>query len=301
MTAARQRVLAAAGGMLAPGALAAAAGVSSGVVRALVHEGVLEAVLVSPSFDEIPPDPGLPGAAVNPSQDAAASALKAIATRGGFAVALRDGVTGSGKTEVYLETVAALLAADPGAQVLVLLPEIALTQAVIARFEARFGAPPAEWHSGVAPHRRRRTWERVASGDARIVVGARSALFLPFKALRLVVVDEEHDGSYKQEDGFIYQARDLAVARAKIEGAAVILSSATPSLETLWNAQGGRYAWLRLADRHGAARLPRVELVDLRETPPHPRHWLSPPLVGAMVETLGRGEPVLLFLKRPRH
>ncbi|HZZ34100.1 MAG TPA: primosomal protein N', partial [Caulobacteraceae bacterium] len=231
-------------------------------------------------------------------QAAAAKALKAMAGAGGFAVALLDGVTGSGKTEVYLETAAAVLAAEPAAQVLVLLPEIALTQAAIARFEDRFGAKPAEWHSGVAPNRRRQTWEQVASGEARIVVGARSALFLPFRALRLIVVDEEHDSSYKQEDGFIYHARDLAVARAKIEGAAVILSSATPSLESLWNAQAGRYAWLKLADRHGAAGLPKVELVDLRETPPEPGRWLSPPLVAAMAETLSQGQQVLLFLNR---
>jgi primosomal protein N' (replication factor Y) len=259
---------------------------------------VLEAALAAPSLAEPAPDPAHPGAALNASQAAAARSLQAMAARGGFAVALLDGVTGSGKTEVYLETVAAVLAAEPTAQVLVLLPEIALTQAVIARFEDRFGAAPAEWHSGVAPHRRRRTWERVASGEARIVVGARSALFLPFSSLRLIVVDEEHDGSYKQEDGFIYQARDLAVARAKIEGAAVVLSSATPSLETLWNAQGGRYAWLKLSDRHGAARLPKVELVDLRQSPPEAGRWLSPPLVGAMAETLGRGEQALLFLNR---
>ena len=184
---------------------------------------------------------------------------------GGFQAALLDGVTGSGKTEVYLEAVAAALAADPAGQILVLLPEIALTQAVIARFETRFGVQPAEWHSAIAPPYRRRVWEAVAAGDCRIVVGARSALFLPFKSLRLIVVDEEHDGSYKQEDGFIYHARDLAVARAKIEGAAVVLASATPSLESLFNAETGRYRWLKLADRHGAARLPDVTLIDLRE------------------------------------
>jgi primosomal protein N' (replication factor Y) len=138
----------------------------------------------------------------------------------------------------------------------------------------------------------------VLSGDCRIVVGARSALFLPFRRLRLIVVDEEHDSSYKQEDGFIYQARDLAVARAKIEDAAVILASATPSLETLWNAEQGRYRWLRLKDRHGVAVLPKVELIDLRETPPEHGRWLSWPLVQAMAETLERGEQSLLFLNR---
>jgi primosomal protein N' (replication factor Y) len=217
---------------------------------------------------------------------------------GGFGVALLDGVTGSGKTEVYLEAAAEALAADPEAQVLILLPEIALTQAVIARVAARFGAQPGEWHSDVAPPARRRVWEAVAAGRCRIVVGARSALFLPFRRLRLVVVDEEHDASFKQEEGFIYHARDLAVARGRIEQAAVVLASATPSLESLRNAEAGRYRWLRLSARHGAARLPDIELIDLRETPPESGRWLSPPLVAAMAETYQRGEQALLFLNR---
>ncbi|MBA3812066.1 MAG: primosomal protein N', partial [Caulobacteraceae bacterium] len=277
---------------------ARAAGVSNGVVKALVDEGALAVAVVEPSsaLDDL--DLATPGARLDPSQYAAASALKAMIEAGGFAAALLDGVTGSGKTEVYLEAAMAALTLDPEGQALILLPEIALTQAVIDRFAARFGAAPAEWHSGVSPPRRRAVWERVATGRARIVVGARSALFLPFARLRLIVVDEEHDGAYKQEDGFIYQARDLAVARAKIEGCAVILASATPSLETLWNAQEGRYRWLRLADRHGAARLPAVSLIDLRETPPEPGRWLSAPLTEAMGETLARGEQCLLFLNR---
>jgi primosomal protein N' (replication factor Y) len=298
MTPARARVLAAAGAPLAAAALAAAAGVSAGVVKGLVDEGALEVRLVVPKVAFDPPDPAQPGPALNPSQAAAAKALKAMIAEGGFQVALLDGITGSGKTEVYLEAVADVLARDPQAQVLVLLPEIALTQAVLARFAERFGAEPAEWHSAVAPPRRRRVWQAAATGQCRIVVGARSALFLPFTRLRLVVVDEEHDGSYKQEDGFIYQARDLAVARAKIEGCAAVLASATPSLESLWNAETGRYRWLRLATRHGAARLPRIDLIDLRETPPEPGRWLSPPLVAAMAETLGRGEQSLIFLNR---
>ena len=207
-------------------------------------------------------------------------------------------MTGSGKTEVYLEAVAAVLAADPAAQVLVLLPEIALTQAVMARFEVRFGAPPGEWHSAVSQPKRRQVWDGVADGSCRIVVGARSALFLPFRALRLIVVDEEHDGSFKQEDGFVYHARDLAVARGKIEGASVVLASATPSLESLHNAEAGRYLWLKLAARHGTAILPHIDLVDLRETPPERGRWLSPALVRAMAETYGRGEQTLLFLNR---
>jgi primosomal protein N' (replication factor Y) len=298
MTPARQRVLDAAHDSLGPPALAAAAGVSAGVIKGLIEEGVLELRLVETPAAFDPPDLSLPGATLNPSQRAAANALTAMIAEGGFQAALLDGVTGSGKTEVYLEAVAAVLAADPQAQVLVLLPEIALTQAVLARFEQRFGVAPAEWHSAVPPPRRRRVWEAVAAGRCRIVVGARSALFLPFAHLQLIVVDEEHDASYKQEEGFIYQARDLAVARAHIERAAIVLASATPSLESLWNAQQGRYRWLKLNQRHGVAQMPDVTLIDLRETPPETGRWLSAPLVHAMIETLERGEQVLLFLNR---
>jgi primosomal protein N' (replication factor Y) len=298
-TPARTRVLeAVAAGPMTPADLARAAGVSSGVVKGLVDEGALALELVVAEAAFRAPDPGRAGALLNASQAAAAAALRTMVGEGGFNVALLDGVTGSGKTEVYLEAAAAALAADPAAQVLILLPEIALTQAVIARVAARFGAEPGEWHSDVAPPARRRVWEAVAAGDCQIVVGARSALFLPFRNLALIVVDEEHDGSFKQEDGFIYHARDLAVARGKIEDAAVILASATPSLETLRNAEAGRYRWLRLAVRHGSARLPDIELVDLRQTPPEPGRWLSPPLVAAMRETWARGEQTLLFLNR---
>ncbi|HEX6860877.1 MAG TPA: primosomal protein N' [Caulobacteraceae bacterium] len=298
MTPARRKVLDAAANMaLSPASLAAEAGVSSGVVKGLCNEGVLEVRLIQPESGFPEPDLTLKGRKLGASQAAAAEALKESVGQG-FSVSLLDGVTGSGKTEVYLETVAAALAADPDAQVLVLLPEIALTQAVIARFEERFGAAPAEWHSGVAPPRRRRVWEAVVAGRCRIVVGARSALFLPFQKLSLVVVDEEHDGSYKQEDGFIYQARDLAVARAKIEDAMVVLASATPSLESLYNAESGRYRWLKLSDRHGSAQLPDVSLIDMREHQPEHGRWLSRPLVEAMGQTLTRGEQTLLFLNR---
>jgi len=299
MTPAREKVLAAAGTQAHSAAeLARAAGVSAGVVKGLADEGVLAVRWLEPDAAFPSPDPSRPGAALNASQAAAARALAAMVAERRFAVALLDGVTGSGKTEVYLEAAAAALSLDPDAQVLILLPEIALTQAVIGRVAARFGAEPGEWHSDVAPPMRRRVWEAVAAGRCRIVVGARSALFLPFRKLALVVVDEEHDASFKQEEGFIYHARDLAVARAKIEDAAVVLASATPSLETLRNAEQGRYRWLRLEGRHGEARLPDIDLIDLRETPPEPGRWLSPPLVQAMAETYGRGEQTLLFLNR---
>ena len=298
-TPARARVLeVVAKGPVAPAELARAAGVSSGVVKGLIDEGVLALVQIASEAAFDPPDLSLHGAALNASQSAAAAVLAGDAKAGGYNVALLDGVTGSGKTEVYLEAVAAALAASPDAQVLILLPEIALTQAVIARVSSRFGAQPGEWHSDVAPPARRRVFDAVAAGRCRIVVGARSALFLPFRKLALIVVDEEHDTSYKQEEGFIYQARDLAVARARIENAGVILASATPSLETLRNAEQGRYRWLKLTARHGGAVLPDIDLLDLRETPPEPGQWLSPPLRLAMAETWARGEQSLLFLNR---
>jgi primosomal protein N' (replication factor Y) len=297
LTPARQRVIEQATSPLPAGELARSAAVSPGVVKGLVDEGVLHWVVsepATPAPGRTPPGP----APLNPSQAAAATRLNSTLAEGGFSVTLLDGVTGSGKTEVYLEVAAAILATQPQAQILILLPEIALTQALIDRVTDRFGVAPAEWHSGVTPPGRRKAWEDVAEGRARIVVGARSALFLPFKALRLIVVDEEHDGSYKQEDGFIYQGRDLAVARAKIESCAIVLASATPSLETLWNAQTGRYRWLRLADRHGAAEMPAIELLDMREAPPETGQWLSPRLARAVAETLSRGEQTLLFLNR---
>jgi primosomal protein N' (replication factor Y) len=298
-TPARLKVLEAARAQaLSPADLARAAGVSAGVVKALLDEGVLAVRLTESEASFADPDPSRPGATLNASQAAAAEALKSLLAEGGFNVALLDGVTGSGKTEVYLEAAAAVLAADPRSQVLILLPEIALTQAVIARVAARFGVQPGEWHSDVAPPARRRVWEAVANSRCRIVVGARSALFLPFPNLKLIVVDEEHDASFKQEEGFIYHARDLAVVRGRIEGAGVVLASATPSLETLRNAEAGRYHWLRLSARHGTAQLPDIELIDLRETPPEQGRWLSPPLVKAMSETFARGEQTLLFLNR---
>jgi primosomal protein N' (replication factor Y) len=298
-TPARTAVLEALGAAVLPAAeLARRAGVSAGVIKGLVDEGVLEVLEIAPEAAFDTPDPAHAPARLNPDQAAAADALDEAAEKGGFAPFLLDGVTGSGKTEAYLEAAARLLAREPEAQILILLPEIALTQALIARITDRFGAAPAEWHSGIAPPRRRMVWEAVAAGRCNIVVGARSALFLPFKALRLIVVDEEHDASFKQEDGLVYHGRDLAVARARIEGAVAVLASATPSLETLANAQAGRYAWLRLGARHGTAVLPDISLIDLRQAPPDPQTWLSQTLRDAIGETLARGEQSLLFLNR---
>jgi primosomal protein N' (replication factor Y) len=232
-------------------------------------------------------------------QRTAADQICAAVRADGFHVSLLDGVTGSGKTEVYLEGAAEALRSAPDAQVLVLIPEIALTQAAMARFKARFGVEPVEWHSAIGHKARRRAWREVAAGRARLVVGARSALFLPFPNLRLIVIDEEHDPSYKQEEGVIYQARDLAVARAKMGACNIILASATPSLETLVNAQAGRYAHVRLPVRHAEAELPEVELVDLKiDPPPDKTRWLSPKLVTACAEALSRGEQSLFYMNR---
>lgn len=299
LTPARARVLAGAeAGPATRADLAAAAEVSTAVVAGLVKAGLLAEIRrpVDTPFEA--PDPTLPGRPLSADQAAARDRIaKALATAS-FAPLLLDGVTGSGKTEVYLEAIAAALTADPTAQVLVLLPEIALTQSVFARIEQRFGAPPAQWHSDVQPAARRRVWREVAAGRARIVVGARSALFLPFARLRLIVIDEEHDGSYKQDEGLRYHARDLAVARAKHEAATIVLASATPSLETRANALAGRYGHVLLPGRFGTATLPAIELVDMKAERPAPDHWLSPPLVAAMRDRLERGEQSLLFLNR---
>jgi primosomal protein N' (replication factor Y) len=295
---ARARALAAAAEPLPRAELARRAGVSSGVVTGLIKAGALVEIVrpVDKPFET--PDPDRPGRPLSPLQAAAADSLRDAVRAGAFRPVLLDGVTGSGKTEVYLEAVAEALRADPAGQVLVLLPEIALSQAIMSRFEERFGARPAEWHSEIGAAARRRTWREVAHGRARIVVGARSALFLPFPSLRLIVVDEEHDGSFKQDEGLRYHARDLAVARARFEAAAIVLASATPSIETRLNADAGRYAHVVLPSRHGVATLPRIDLIDLKEHPPEKDQWLSPPLRAAMAETLARGEQSLLFLNR---
>jgi len=211
---------------------------------------------------------------------------------------LLDGVTGSGKTEVYLEAVAEALACDARAQVLILLPEIALTAPFLRRVSERFGAEPAAWHSDVSAAGRRRVWRRVADGSARLIVGARSALLLPYRNLSLIIVDEEHDGAYKQEDGIIYQARDMAVARGALDGFPVILASATPSLESVVNVDQGRYGYERLDARFGVAQLPAISLIDMRREGPQPGKWLSPPLVAAVNDALSRGEQALLFINR---
>jgi len=283
------------GRALRPSDLAREAGVGMALLRGMVAAGALEQI----ALPEFPPGPASVFAYAPPllsaAQQAAADALVRKVEETRFSVTLLDGVTGSGKTEVYFAAIAACLAA--GRQVLVLLPEIALSAQWLDRFGARFGSAPAVWHSGLSAVERRRSWRRIARGLAPVVVGARSALFLPLDRLGLIVVDEEHDHSFKQEDGVLYHARDMAVLRAQLAGAPAVLASATPSLETVANVASGRYASLALPDRHGAA-LPEIAAVDLRRHPPPRQRFLSPPLVAALSETLAAGEQAMLFLNR---
>lgn len=276
--------------------LAEMAGVTSSVVKGLAAQGAVEEVDTPRDTPYLPLDPDLPSKALTTDQALAAKILREAITSRSYGTTLLKGVTGSGKTEVYLEAVAACLKA--GRQALVLLPEIALTSEFLTRVEARFGAKPAEWHSGVTMTERRRCWKMVGLGEAQLVVGARSALFLPFRDLGLIVVDEEHDTSYKQEDGVLYNARDMAVLRASLNSAQVVLASATPSLESWSNAQAGKYARLDLQARFGAAELPAMHAVDMRAEDLPSGSWISPSLQMAVKRRLAAGEQSLLFLNR---
>ena len=276
--------------------LAALADVSDAVIRGLVKAGAIEAVEVDvdspfplPGPDHAPPD-------LSPDQRAAADLLVADVEGRAFAPTLLDGVTGSGKTEVYFEAVAAAIRS--GRQVLVLLPEIALTEPFLKRFADRFGCEPVAWHSGLRATQRRRAWRAIASGQARVTVGARSALFLPYADLGLIVVDEAHETSFKQEDGVHYHARDVAVMRARFERCPVILASATPAIETRHQVMLGHYAEVKLPSRFGVARMPAIAAIDLIAEPPERGRWLSPRLVAELEENVARGEQSLLFLNR---
>ena len=283
-----------------PAELARAAGVSGGVVKKLVETGTLvrESRIVS---DDWPvPDPEHPAASLNEGQQFAAARLQQAVLQREDRAFLLDGVPGSGKTEVYFQAIAACLRA--GRRALVLLPEIALTSQWSARFASAFGAEPVAWHADVGSARRRKIWRAAIENRLPLVVGARSALWLPLADLGLIVVDEEHDGSFKQDDGVTYQARDAAIARARFEGCPIVLSSATPSLETVVASQGtgpDRIEPLNLPERHGSAPPPPVEIVDLRSTKPRRgAGFLAPPLTQALEATLDRGEQALLFLNR---
>jgi primosomal protein N' (replication factor Y) len=304
LSAPRRRVLAALGDRQPrrPAEIARLAGVGAGVVQAMTRAGLLVPMPLSEAAEaSLVPEPSL--VALSPAQGAAARAL-CDSLAGGHGVTLLEGVPGAGKTEVYLEAVAATLAR--GRQALILLPEIALTAQLLERFEGHFGRPPAAWHSELGAAARRRTWRRIAEGLEPIVIGARSALFLPFPELGLIVVDEEHDASFKQEDGVPYHGRDMAVARARFEACPVILVSATPALETAW--QMGRIAGaadcgadgrtLLLPARHGGGDMPEVALIDLRRDRPPPGGWLAPSLRAALDATLAVDEQALLFLNR---
>ena len=303
MSAGRARTLEVAGDGLARSisGLAEDANVSAAVVRGLVAAGALIPTQL-PEFAPYPAaDADFAAPQLNGDQAEAAKVLTQGVAAQKFSAHLLDGVTGSGKTEVYFEAVSEAL--KQNRQVLILLPEIALTVQFLERFAARFGVRPAEWHSDLSQKERRRTYRAVMNGEARVVVGARSSLFLPFPELGLVIVDEEHEQAFKQQDGAIYHARDMAVVRARIEDCPVVLASATPSLESFVNAQSGRYTHLKLTSRHGVAEMPEVRLVDLRherDTPDveHKAQWLSPPLRAALEKTLGAGEQAMLFLNR---
>jgi primosomal protein N' (replication factor Y) (superfamily II helicase) len=298
MTQARARLLAVAADGLAheKRALIEAAGVSPAVIDGLVDEGTLEAVVLPPAPVALPPDPAFASTAFNDEQTLAASALgQAVAARR-YSATLLEGVTGSGKSEVYFEAVAE--AVRRGGQALILLPEIALTNQFMERFAARFGTRPVEWHSGIGAKKRGRLWHGVARGEVAVVAGARSALFLPFADLRLVIVDEEHDAAYKQEDGPRYHARDMAVVRARLNNAAAVLVSATPSIESRVNADRGRYRHLKLPERFGGRALPEIAPIDMRIAGPERGRFIAPALVEAVRETHRRGEQAMLFLNR---
>jgi len=298
MTPARARVLELArdGMIWSRSDLAHAAGISPGVIDGLKVRGIFETLALPPAPVVSLPAPAYAPVVLEGGQRKAADMLQDAVSENSFNVFLLDGVTGSGKTEVYFEAVARAL--EQGHQVLILLPEIALTQQFLDRFHARFGAPPAEWHSGLAPRRRERVWRQTAQGRIRVVAGARSALFLPFRNLGLIIVDEEHDTAYKQEDRVFYNARDMAVARGHIAGIPVILASATPSVESLVNAAQGRYRRVHLPLRFAGAAMPGLKAVDMRKNPPPARCFLSPLLIAAMGKVLQRGEQSLLFLNR---
>ena len=300
LTEPRQRVLQViaehGGASFAASELAQLAGVGTAVVKGLVSAGTL-AEIQAPRDVPFPRlDPSLPGKPLAADQQAAADSLRQAIRTKTYGTTLLRGVTGSGKTEVYLEAVAECLA--QGRQALVLLPEIALSAEFLDRVEARFGARPGEWHSGITRSERRRLWHMAGQGQVDMVVGARSALFLPFRDLGLIVVDEEHDSSYKQEDVVFYSARDMTVLRASISRAQVVLASATPSLESWVNAASGKYQRLDLRSRYGEAELPDMRAIDLRAEEMGSGQWISPTLVQAVNARLAKGEQSLLFLNR---
>ena len=298
MTSARRRVLALVedGPPMSAAELSREAGVGTSVVRSLAEAGGLEVVLLPADQRWDLPDPDRVGPELSTDQQRAAESLRSNVRQGEYSASLLDGVTGAGKTEVYLEALAENL--RTGRQTLVLLPEIALSDEWLERFSSRFGTAPALWHSELTQAQRRRTWRAIAEGRVSVVVGARSALFLPYTDLGLIVVDEEHDGAFKQDDGVVYHARDMAVARAHLGKIPIVLASATPSLETVINVRKGRYDHIILPTRHGVAEVPDIHIIDLRKEVLAPQNWLSPTLRKELVRTIEAGEQALLFLNR---
>ena len=276
--------------------LAAEAGVSDAVIRGLIKAGSFEPVTINIDTPLPTPDADFAPPELNEKQAIAAKEMVAAVKAQKFAPFVLDGVTGSGKTETYFEAVAAALRL--GKQVLVLLPEIALTQPFLKRFEERFGTEPAAWHSGMRAAQRRRVWRAIADGSAKAVVGARSALFLPYRNPGLIIVDEAHETSFKQEDGVRYHARDVAVMRGMFEDFPVVLASATPALESRHMVSIGRYKGLQIPSRFGKAKLPEIKAIDLTLNPPERQHWIAPELIEALKERIERGEQSLLFLNR---
>ena len=272
------------------------AGVSTGVVDGLVDEGTLVTEAMPRALPPPPPDPAYAQPEFTRQQRSAVDAMRALAANGSFHVALLDGVTGSGKTEVYFEAVAETV--RRGRQSLILMPEIALTGQFLDRFAQRFGVRPLEWHSELTPRTRARNWAAIAAGEAPVVVGARSALFLPYANLGLIVVDEEHDQAYKQDDGVHYHARDMAVVRAHIAKIPIVLASATPSVETEVNARKGRYQRVVLPSRFGGQHMPHIEAIDLKREPPQRGRFISPRLAEQIKFAVERREQALLFLNR---
>lgn len=276
--------------------LAEAAKVSVAVIRGLEKLGAFDRVAVSPHLDLSAPDPDHAQVALSDDQQQVSQTLRDAVAAAKFRTFLLDGVTGSGKTEVYFEAAAAALRQDK--QILVLLPEIALTEPFLNRFVARFGSEPVAWHSGMKQSERKKNWRALADGSAKVVVGARSALFLPYANLGLIIVDEAHESSFKQEDGVRYHARDVAVMRGLHEQIPVVLASATPAIESRHQVEQGNYEQLELPARFGGATMPTIEALDLTQDVPPRGQWLAPTLVNALAANLDKGEQSLLFLNR---
>lgn len=285
--------------------IAAGAGVGQTVIKAMIDAGVLRPVMIEDKKEFAVPNAEYQKVNLTAEQTAAAEQL-CSEIGNGFNVTLLDGVTGSGKTEVYFEAVAQAL--EQNKQVLIMVPEIGLTTQWLGRFEKRFGVKPAKWHSALGNRERIDTWKAVAEGRAKVLIGARSALFLPYQNLGLIVVDESHDQSFKQEDVVNYQGRDMAVMRAKYEHIPLILSTATPDLETVVNVEEGKYDVVELKSRFADAVLPEIKVIDLKKDKPLKRakpdgsgsepSWLSPTLVQAVKENYDNGEQSMLFLNR---